>query len=79
MGCTILKFLHFIITLQGQVKLKALGSQKEQLSFLLTQLRSSADFAVKALADQEYPTELLDKIPALQAELELAGKKTLAN
>ena len=28
---------------------------------------------------QEYPTELLDKIPALQAEFELAGKKTLAN
>ena len=28
---------------------------------------------------QEYPTEPLDKIPALQAEFELAGKKTLAN
>ena len=26
---------------------------------------------------QEYPTEPLDKIPALQAEFELAGKKNL--
>ena len=29
--------------------------------------------------DQEYPTEPLDKIPALQAEFELAGKKNLAS
>ena len=30
--------------------------------------------------NQEYPTEPLDKIPALQAKFELAGKKkTLAN
>jgi len=28
--------------------------------------------------DQEYPTEPLDKIPALQAEFELAGKLNLA-
>ena len=28
---------------------------------------------------QEYPTEPLDKIPARQAEFELAGKKKLAN
>jgi len=39
------------ITLHGQVKLKALGSQKEELAFSLAQLRSSADFAEKALAD----------------------------
>ena len=31
-------------------------------------------------SSQEYPTEPLDKIPALQVEFELAGKKkTLAN
>ena len=28
---------------------------------------------------QEYPTEPLDKIPALQAEFELAEKKNMAN
>ena len=27
--------------------------------------------------DQEYPTKPLDKIPALQAEFELAGKKNI--
>ena len=30
----------------------------------------------KLVIVQEYPTEPLDKIPALQAEFELAGKKT---
>ena len=41
------------ITLHGQlqVKLKALGSQKEELAFPLAQLHSCADFAEKALAD----------------------------
>ena len=34
----------------------------------------------KAQFRQEYPTEALDKIPARQAEFELAGKKkTLAS
>ena len=36
------------------MKLKALGSQKEELAFSLTQLRSSADFAEKALADGDH-------------------------
>lgn len=33
------------------MKLKVLGSQKEELAFSLAQPRSSADFAEKALAD----------------------------
>lgn len=36
------------------MKLKALGSQKEELAFSLTQLRSSADFAEKALGDGDH-------------------------
>ena len=39
------------ITTQGQVKLKALGNQKEMLAFSLAQLLSSSDFAERALAD----------------------------
>jgi len=39
------------VTTQGQIKLKQLGSQKEELSSLLTQLRSGVDFAECALAD----------------------------
>ena len=36
-------------------------------------------FAAYVMYRQGYPTERLDKIPALQAEFELAGEKTLAN
>ena len=36
------------------MKLKALGSQKEELAFSLTQLRSRADFAEKAQADGDH-------------------------
>ena len=39
------------VTTQGQIKLKQLGSQKEELSFTLAQLRSSVDFMERALAD----------------------------
>ena len=34
-------------------------------------------FSAKSVSNQEYPTEPLDKIPARQAEFELAGKKKL--
>jgi len=39
------------VTTQGQVKLKELGSQKEMLALSLAQLRSSGEFAERALAD----------------------------
>ena len=39
------------VTTQGQIKLKQLGSQNEELSSLLAQLRSGVDFAECALAD----------------------------
>lgn len=39
------------VTTQGQIKLKQLGSQKEELSLTLAQLRSSVDFTECALAD----------------------------
>lgn len=39
------------VTTQGQIKLKQLGSQKEELSLTLAQLRSGVDFAEHTLAD----------------------------
>ena len=39
------------VTTQGQIKLKQLGSQKEELSLTLAQLRSSVNFAEHALVD----------------------------
>ena len=43
--------LKLEVTTQGQIKLKQLGSQNEELSSLLAQLRSGVDFAECALAD----------------------------
>ena len=39
------------ITTQGQIKLKQLGSQKEEISLTLAQFRSGVDFAEHALGD----------------------------
>ena len=39
------------VTTQGKMKLKQLGSQKEELSLSMVQLRSGVDFAERALAD----------------------------
>lgn len=39
------------VTTQGQIKLKQLGNQKEELSLTLVQLRSGVDFAEHALGD----------------------------
>ena len=71
--------MQFIITLQGQVKLKALGSQKEELAFSLTQLRSGADFTEKALADGDHiqllamKQQLVQRLAHLNA-LQVQGK-----
>ena len=51
------------------MKLKALGRQKEELAFSLTQLRSSADFAEKALADGDHIQLLAMKLVQRLAHL----------
>ena len=43
--------LKYEVTTQGQIKLKQIGSQKEELSLTLAQLRSGVDFTERALAD----------------------------